>query len=101
MFGSKAREQVGMVTETTGFSRSVRVKFQLEEECQFGDRFHIVGDDPVLGSWNPTEAIPFNWSEGHIWSLLLIRVPSKRNRICLSTIVINTFDCYISPSRVS
>lgn len=61
----------GTGTKTADINNSVRVKFQLQKECPFGDRFLIVGDDPILGSWNPSEAIPFNWSEGHIWSLLL------------------------------
>uniref|UniRef100_A0A803KRK3 CBM20 domain-containing protein n=1 Tax=Chenopodium quinoa TaxID=63459 RepID=A0A803KRK3_CHEQI len=62
---------VGVGAETTELYKSVCVKFQLEKECQFGDQILLVGDDPILGSWNPSDAIPFDWSEGHIWSLFL------------------------------
>ncbi|KAJ9172486.1 hypothetical protein P3X46_015716 [Hevea brasiliensis] len=37
----------------------------------FGDQFLLVGDDPILGLWNPTNAVPMNWSDGHIWSVEL------------------------------
>ncbi|XP_057535273.1 uncharacterized protein LOC130813455 [Amaranthus tricolor] len=62
---------VEMEIEKAGCSQTVRMKVELKKECQFGDSFLIVGDDPILGSWNPSHAIPLNWSEGHIWSLLL------------------------------
>lgn len=58
-------------------SKSVYVKFELKNECPFGDHFLMVGDDPILGSWNPSDAIPFNWSEGHIWTLVL-EMPVKK-----------------------
>ncbi|GAA0153318.1 amylase [Lithospermum erythrorhizon] len=48
-------------------SESVRVKFELRRECLFGQHFFLVGDDPTFGSWDPSEAIPLNWSDGHIW----------------------------------
>ncbi|KAI3924063.1 hypothetical protein MKW92_003677 [Papaver armeniacum] len=48
-------------------SKTVRVEFQLIRECLFGQEFLVVGDDPILGVWNPLEAIPLKWSEGHIW----------------------------------
>ncbi|KAG5553194.1 hypothetical protein RHGRI_011154 [Rhododendron griersonianum] len=53
---------------TTKASKTVHVKFQLQKECAFGEKFHIVGDDPSLGSWDPSSAIPLDWSEGHIWT---------------------------------
>lgn len=71
--------QVEMEIEKAGCSQTVRMKVELKKECQFGDSFLIVGDDPILGSWNPSHAIPLNWSEGHIWSLLLVRFSMKRN----------------------
>ncbi|OAY57746.1 cyclomaltodextrin glucanotransferase isoform X2 [Manihot esculenta] len=52
-------------------SKTAHVKFQLQKECMFGDEFLLVGDDPILGLWNPTDAVPMNWSEGHIWSVEL------------------------------
>ncbi|MCD7461251.1 hypothetical protein HAX54_045744 [Datura stramonium] len=66
-------------TETTDTNQSepVRVKFQLNKECSFGQHFYIVGDDPVLGSWNPSNAVPLEWSEGHVWNVDL-DIPSGK-----------------------
>ncbi|GAV75469.1 CBM_20 domain-containing protein [Cephalotus follicularis] len=50
-------------------SKTVHVKFQLQKECFFGEQFLIVGDDPIFGLWDPTSAIPLNWSDGHVWIL--------------------------------
>ncbi|XP_055812608.1 uncharacterized protein LOC129882373 [Solanum dulcamara] len=60
-------------TETTDTNQSepVRVKFQLTKECSFGQHFYLVGDDPMLGSWDPSNAVPLDWSEGHVWSVEL------------------------------
>ncbi|XP_015578775.1 cyclomaltodextrin glucanotransferase [Ricinus communis] len=49
-------------------SKRIHVKFQLQKQCMFGDQFLLVGDDPMLGLWNPADAIPMNWSDEHIWS---------------------------------
>lgn len=49
-------------------SKSVNVKFQLQKECMFGEQFLIVGDDSTLGLWDPSSAIPLNWSDGHVWT---------------------------------
>ncbi|WJX42983.1 hypothetical protein P8452_30147 [Trifolium repens] len=49
----------------------VRVEFQLLKDCDFGEQFLIVGDDPMLGSWNPLGALPLTWSDGHIWTVEL------------------------------
>ncbi|XP_027071398.1 uncharacterized protein [Coffea arabica] len=54
--------------DTTQF-KSVHVKFQLKRECLFGQQFLIVGDDPMFGLWEPSNAIPLNWSEGHVWTV--------------------------------
>ncbi|KAK3015512.1 hypothetical protein RJ639_005394 [Escallonia herrerae] len=54
--------------EDSNEAKAVHVKFQLERECSFGQHFHIVGDDPMFGSWDPTDAIPLNWSDGHVWT---------------------------------
>ncbi|KAK1355735.1 CBM20 domain-containing protein [Heracleum sosnowskyi] len=48
--------------------QTVHVRFQLQRECSFGQHFYIVGDDPLLGQWDPSEAVPFNWSDGHVWT---------------------------------
>lgn len=49
-------------------SKTVRVKFQLQKECTFGEHFFVVGDDPIFGSWDVTSAIPLNWADGHQWA---------------------------------
>ncbi|CAN4106111.1 unnamed protein product [Withania somnifera] len=66
-------------TETTDTNQSkpVRVKFQLNKECSFGQHFHIVGDNPILGLWDPSNAVPLDWSEGHVWSVEL-DIPSGK-----------------------
>ncbi|KAK8273336.1 hypothetical protein V6Z11_D11G401900 [Gossypium hirsutum] len=50
---------------------TTRVKFQLKKECSFGEHFFIVGDHPMLGSWDPESCIPLTWSEGHVWAVEL------------------------------
>lgn len=51
--------------------KTVNVRFKLQKECAFGQQFLIVGDDPVFGLWDPSDAIPLNWSDGHVWSVKL------------------------------
>ncbi|CAI9782397.1 unnamed protein product [Fraxinus pennsylvanica] len=51
--------------------KTVNVRFKLRKECAFGQQFLIVGDDPVFGLWDPADAIPLNWSDGHVWSVKL------------------------------
>lgn len=48
--------------------RTVLVRFKLMKECAFGQQFLIVGDNPVLGEWNPSGGVPLSWSEGHVWT---------------------------------
>ncbi|XP_024975044.1 uncharacterized protein LOC112513125 isoform X2 [Cynara cardunculus var. scolymus] len=50
-------------------AQTVCVRFQLQRECSFGQNFLIVGDDPIFGLWDPTNAIPLTWSEGHVWTV--------------------------------
>lgn len=47
----------------------VQVKFVLQKECEFGQGFYVVGNDPLLGNWNPGSAVPMDWEDGHIWSV--------------------------------
>ncbi|KAL4032037.1 hypothetical protein IC575_010337 [Cucumis melo] len=54
--------------QETDQSKTVRVKFQLQKECTFGEHFFVVGDDPIFGSWDVTSAIPLNWADGHQWA---------------------------------
>ncbi|KAF7845381.1 Phosphoglucan, water dikinase, chloroplastic [Senna tora] len=53
----------GSVDET----KVIRIKFQLQKDCKFGEQFLIVGDDPIMGAWDPSNALPMTWSEGHVW----------------------------------
>ncbi|XP_011047441.1 PREDICTED: uncharacterized protein LOC105141784 [Populus euphratica] len=55
--------------QKTNESKTVHVKFQLRKECSFGEQFTIVGDDPLLGLWDPESGIPLNWSDGHLWTV--------------------------------
>ncbi|KAL2337799.1 hypothetical protein Fmac_012245 [Flemingia macrophylla] len=57
--------------QTNESSKIVRVAFQLQKNCKFGEQFLIVGDDPMLGSWDPLDALPMTWSEGHVWTVEL------------------------------
>ncbi|KAL6503242.1 hypothetical protein OROHE_023871 [Orobanche hederae] len=47
---------------------NVRVRFKLQKECGFGQQFLIVGDDPILGLWDPSDGVPLIWSKGHVWT---------------------------------
>ncbi|XP_039055140.1 uncharacterized protein LOC120197811 isoform X2 [Hibiscus syriacus] len=49
-------------------SKTINIKFQLQKECSFGEHFFIVGDHPMLGSWDPESAVPLTWSAGHVWT---------------------------------
>ncbi|XP_050214947.1 uncharacterized protein LOC126666042 [Mercurialis annua] len=51
--------------------KTVHVKIQLNKECSFGEQFAIVGDDPIFGIWDPENAMPLDWSDGHVWILEL------------------------------
>ncbi|XP_010262821.1 PREDICTED: uncharacterized protein LOC104601244 isoform X2 [Nelumbo nucifera] len=55
--------------QATYLPRTVHVRFQLQKECLFGERFLLVGDDPIFGLWDPSNAIPLEWSDGHIWTV--------------------------------
>ncbi|PRQ42963.1 putative phosphoglucan, water dikinase [Rosa chinensis] len=52
-------------------TKTMHVKFQLQKECSFGQHFLIVGDDPMLGLWDPERAIQMDWSDGNVWSVEL------------------------------
>lgn len=49
--------------------KTVRVRFVLAKECPFGQSFHLVGDDPALGLWDPEKAVALQWAEGHEWTV--------------------------------
>ncbi|WOH02023.1 hypothetical protein DCAR_0521410 [Daucus carota subsp. sativus] len=71
-------EEETKASDMTNQSKTVRVRFQLQRECAFGQQFHIVGDDPVLGQWDPSGAVPFNWSDGHVWTTTELDVPIEK-----------------------
>jgi hypothetical protein len=48
---------------------TVKVKFELQRECHFGQQFKVVGGDCQFGDWDPSAAVPLNWSEGHLWTV--------------------------------
>ncbi|XP_024363176.1 uncharacterized protein [Physcomitrium patens] len=54
------------VDESSGVT--MKVKFQLQRECQFGQQFKVVGSGSHFGDWDPSAALPLNWSEGHLWT---------------------------------
>lgn len=50
----------------------------------FGEHFLLVGNEAVIGMWNPSKAIPLNWSRGNIWTVELVRtlgIHKKKNII--------------------
>ncbi|KAL2480466.1 Carbohydrate-binding-like fold [Abeliophyllum distichum] len=57
--------------------KTIHVRFKLRKECAFGQQFLIVGDDPVFGLWDPSDAVPLNWSDGHVW-LVELDLPSGK-----------------------
>ncbi|KAI3943649.1 hypothetical protein MKW92_041833 [Papaver armeniacum] len=63
-----AAETEFLSQETLQSKKTVKVRFQLIQECSYGQEFLVVGDDPILGAWDPSSAIPLKWSEGNIWN---------------------------------
>ncbi|KAG6435759.1 hypothetical protein SASPL_100634 [Salvia splendens] len=64
--GSDSSEAI--LTVSSDQPKTVRVRFKLHKQCAFGQQFLVVGDDPNLGLWDPSEGVPLNWSEGHVWT---------------------------------
>ncbi|CAN1276753.1 Phosphoglucan, water dikinase, chloroplastic [Linum perenne] len=64
---SDSQTQIEATDETSSTS-TVRVRFLLQKECSFGEQFVLVGDDSVLGLWDPESGIPLEWSDGHVWA---------------------------------
>jgi hypothetical protein len=59
-------------------SSAVSVIISLQREAAFGFQYALVGADPALGDWDPTQAAVFEWSEGHVWSKRLVRTYTGR-----------------------
>ncbi|KAK7256891.1 hypothetical protein RIF29_30448 [Crotalaria pallida] len=70
-------DTVEFISEKTN-EKSIHVKFQLQKNCDFGEQFFIVGDDPMFGSWNPSNALPMTWSDGHVWTYQL-NIPAGKS----------------------
>lgn len=68
----------GNVTESIAGAKLVKVKFVLQKRCEFGQQFFVVGDDELVGAWNPEAALRMEWSEGHIWTTELEVSTGKR-----------------------
>ncbi|KAB2616514.1 pentatricopeptide repeat-containing protein [Pyrus ussuriensis x Pyrus communis] len=64
-------ETAGVGIQPTEQSETVRVQFNLHKECKFGENFLLVGSEPIMGQWNPSNATPMNWSVGNIWNIEL------------------------------
>ncbi|KAM5583280.1 hypothetical protein ABKV19_003269 [Rosa sericea] len=62
-------DSAGIGIEPAAPSKTVHVQFQLHKKCRFGDNFLLVGNEPIIGQWNPSSAIPLNWSDGNIWTV--------------------------------
>lgn len=46
-----------------------RVVFRMAHGVAFGEQLKVVGDGPVLGDWDITQAPPMTWGEGDNWTL--------------------------------
>lgn len=57
--------------------KTVRVRFKLHKQCAFGQQFLVVGDDPNIGLWDPSDGVPLSWSEGHVWTAE-VDIPSNK-----------------------
>ncbi|CAN6696151.1 unnamed protein product [Malus baccata var. baccata] len=60
-------ETAGIGVQPTEQSETVRVQFNLHG----GESFLLVGSEPLMGQWNPSNATPMNWSDGNTWSIEL------------------------------
>ncbi|CAA6656744.1 unnamed protein product [Spirodela intermedia] len=47
--------------------KTVQVKFTLQKSCRFGEQFLLLGAGTSLGQWDVANAIPLEWSDGHVW----------------------------------
>ncbi|KAI3857598.1 hypothetical protein MKW98_028862 [Papaver atlanticum] len=64
--------------DVTAQSKTVKVKFQLPSRCLVGQEFFLIGDDPILGGWDPSGAIPLKWSKrnnGDLWTSAALDLP--------------------------
>ncbi|OAY73206.1 Farnesyl pyrophosphate synthase 1 [Ananas comosus] len=67
--------------------KTSHVKFVLHKECLFGQRFLLVGDDSNISSWDPSKAIPLEWSDGHVWTTELVSDASSARKMHLALVI--------------
>lgn len=48
-------------------SNEVRVAILVNHRVGWGERIAVIGQDKVLGSWQPGESLSLSWSEGDVW----------------------------------
>jgi ABC-type uncharacterized transport system auxiliary subunit len=53
----------------------VRVSIAVSHSVGWGDRLAVVGQDQVLGSWQPGQSVALSWSEGDIWRAEVVLPP--------------------------
>lgn len=51
--------------------KTVKVKFCLKFEVQYGQLIRVIGSHPSLGNWQLQSAPTMQWSPGHKWECLL------------------------------
>lgn len=49
----------------------------------------VVGNEPVIGMWNPSKAIPMKWSQGNIWTVELVSTLSIQFSTALLWVVLH------------
>ncbi|KAM0929273.1 hypothetical protein ACQ4PT_001716 [Festuca glaucescens] len=68
VYNSRSNSRSSANLSSPDLVNTVQVKFVLQKQCAFGQRFLVVGDDPALGLWDPTKAAALEWSEDHVWT---------------------------------
>lgn len=53
----------------------VRVSIAVSHSVRWGDRIAVIGQDQVLGSWQPGQSLALSWSEGDIWTAEVVLPP--------------------------
>lgn len=55
----------------TSSGEVVRVAISVSRRVDWGESVAVVGQDTVLGSWQPIQSLPLTWSEGDVWSAVV------------------------------
>ena len=70
----EARIEASIISraETTSFEEEhansvTSIEFRIKHRVEFGESVSLVGSVRELGRWDPSEAIPLEWSEGDNW----------------------------------